>query len=163
MGPLGLIVVCGRYLRLVPDRLTPAERHSTIKLYLDDLLRSFAGNIPEVKPDKLKKLYRNGDYAGMLGFIKHAMKLKVKVGLRVVDHWTDQAHPLFVEVPRPTPAIGSPEFDRMRVIVNVSKTFLLSSSFDWIVAGFAHEMAHVVLFSLGHPLETFAQSEPYRF
>jgi hypothetical protein len=39
------------------------------------------------------------------------------------------------------------------VIVNARKDVLETKPFSWIVAGFAHELSHVVLFSIGHPLQ----------
>ncbi|MBR0838687.1 hypothetical protein JQ607_00590 [Bradyrhizobium liaoningense] len=152
VGGLGLVSVAGRYIGLATDRLTPAEEHRQIRQYLDELLRSIGGSISEVDPSTLKKLYRQQDFAGMLGFIKVAMRLNLRVGLRLVES-ASGSRPLSIEVPRPTPAIGSAEFERLRVVVNASKSFLYSSPFDWVVAGFAHELAHVVLFSLAHPLQ----------
>jgi hypothetical protein len=35
----------------------------------------------------------------------------------------------------------------------VRRDLLETKPFGWVVAGFAHELSHVVLFSIGHPLQ----------
>jgi hypothetical protein len=39
------------------------------------------------------------------------------------------------------------------VIVNARRDLLETKPFTWVVAGFAHELSHVVLFAIGHPLQ----------
>jgi hypothetical protein len=51
------------------------------------------------------------------------------------------------------PAFGTEEFKQTRVIVNARRDILETKPFPWVVAGFAHELSHVVLFSIGHRLQ----------
>src|SRR5258708_5249303 len=153
--PRGLFLLAnciGRYLGIAADRLTPEQEHPAIKTYIDDLLKSLGGSIPTVKSHVLKSLYERKDYPAMLGWIKTAMRLELKVGLRIVDK-IDDKHAMSIEISRPVPAIGTPEFKNTRVVVNASRDNFESKSFDWIVSGFAHELSHVVLFSIGHNLQ----------
>src|SRR5262249_40133244 len=90
--------------------------------------------------------------ASMLGWIKQSMKLDLRVGLRIVNA-AGPSPPMWIETPRPMPAFGTAEFCRTRVVVNARRDLLETRPFTWIVAGFAHELAHVVLFSIDHPLQ----------
>ncbi len=120
--------------------------------YIDQLLRSFGRVTPPVDPTVLQSLYRCKDYASMLGWIKNSMKLDLRVGLRIVTA-AGPSPPMWIETPRPMPPYGTAEFRRTRVIINVRGDLIETKPFTWVVAGFAHELAHVVLFSTGHPLQ----------
>jgi hypothetical protein len=88
----------------------------------------------------------------MLGWIKNSMNLNLRVGLRIVNS-SEDPHPMWIETPKPMPTFGTTAFRNIRVIVNARRDWIESSPFGWVVAGFAHELAHVVLFSIGHPLQ----------
>jgi hypothetical protein len=88
----------------------------------------------------------------MLGWIKNSMRLDLRVGLRIVDA-PESSPPMWIEAPQPMPTYGSAEFRRTRVIVNARRDVLESKSFVCVVAGFSHELSHVVLFATGHRLQ----------
>ena len=88
----------------------------------------------------------------MLGWIKNSMRLQLRVGLRIVDA-PDTAPPMWIEPPQQVPAYGTAEFKRTRVVVNARREVLETKPFVCVVAGFAHELSHVVLFSIGHRLQ----------
>ena len=120
--------------------------------YLDELSHSLGGATPPVDPSVLKRLYDRHDYPAMLGWIKSSMRLDLRVGLRIVDLPTASS-PMWVELPVPMPTYGSPNFRATRVVVNARATDLADRSFVWVVAGFAHELAHVVLSAIAHRLQ----------
>src|SRR5262245_25381145 len=119
---------------------------------LEQLLNTFGRVTPPVDPTVLKSLYRRKDYASMLGWIKNSLKLDLRVGLRIVNA-SGPSPPMWIEIPRPLPPFGTAEFRRTRVVVNVRRDLIETKPFAWVVAGFAHELCHVVLFSIGHPLQ----------
>jgi len=119
---------------------------------IDQLLETFQTVTPPVNPTVLRELYDRGDYASMLGWIKKSMRLDLRVGLRIVNA-TGNSPPMWVETPSRMPLFGMPEFRRARVVVNVRRDLLEAKPFTWVIAGFAHELSHVVLFSLGHELQ----------
>jgi hypothetical protein len=88
----------------------------------------------------------------MLGWIKKAMRLELKVGLRIVDK-IEGGHAMSIEWSKPIPLVGTKEFKNYRVIINARRDIVHTKPFEWIVAGFAHELSHVVLFSIGHKLQ----------
>jgi hypothetical protein len=119
--------------------------------YLDELAHSLGAAAPPIDPGALKRLYDRCDYAAMLGWIKTSMRLDLCVGLRIVD-LAEAQRPMWVELPVPMPPYGSPAFRATRVVVNARAADLAERSFVWVVAGFAHELAHVVLSATGHRL-----------
>jgi hypothetical protein len=119
--------------------------------YLDELALSLGGAAPPIDPGALKRLYDRHDYAAMLGWIKSSMRLDLRVGLRIVE-LPDASRPMWVELPVPMPMFGSRAFRDARVVVNARAADLAERSFVWVVAGFAHELAHVVLSGAGHRL-----------
>jgi len=122
-----------------------------IREYLDELTRSLALT-PPIRPSALKTLYDRNDYPAMLGWIKNSMNLSLPVGLRIVDR-PETSPPMWIELPEPMPAFGTEEFKQTRVIVNARRDILETRPFPLVVAGFAHELSHVVLFSIGHRLQ----------
>jgi hypothetical protein len=100
----------------------------------------------------LQRLYDRKDYAAMLGWIKNSMRLDLRVGFRIVDS-SEPSAPMWIETPKRMPSYGTSEFRSTRVVVSARRDLLETKPFGWVVAGFAHELSHVVLFSIGHPLQ----------
>jgi hypothetical protein len=123
-----------------------------IRNHLVHLLNSFGSAAPQIDPAILRMLYDRKDYASMLGWIKNSMRLNLSVGLRIVDS-SKRSAPMWIETPKHVPPYGTHEFRNTRVIVNVRRDLLETKPFEWVVAGFAHELSHVVLFSIVHPLQ----------
>jgi len=124
---------------------------SNIREYLDELIRSFARVAP-IDPSALKTLYNQKNYPAMLGWMKNSMNLDLQVGLRIVDRRETSA-PMWIEIPEPMPAFGTAKFKQTSVTVNVRRDILKTKPFSWVIAGFAHELSHVVLSSVGHRLQ----------
>jgi|tagenome__1003787_1003787.scaffolds.fasta_scaffold20935581_2 hypothetical protein len=134
-------------------RVRPVRKMSTlVRSYITELLASFGQVRPPVDPSILMNLYERRDWASMLGWIKNSLNLDLRVGLRIVDT-QGQSAPMWIETPRQMPAYGAAEFRRTQVIVNARRDILERKPFACIVAGFAHELSHVVLFSIGHKLQ----------
>lgn len=123
-----------------------------IHQYLDELIKSVGGANPPIDCTILLRLYQQRDYPAMLGWIKNSMHLNIGVGLRIVDA-SEASPPMWIEMPKPMPRYGSLEFYRARVIVNVRRDILATKPFTFVVAGFAHELSHVVLSSTGNRLQ----------
>jgi hypothetical protein len=60
---------------------------------------------------------------------------------------------MWIETPKAMPIYGTAEFRRIRVVVNARRDILQTKPFACVVAGFAHELCHVVLFATGHKLQ----------
>jgi len=137
----------------VPRSKVVKKDEPPIKRHLDSLLLSFKKAAPPIRAGTLELLYAEQDFAAMLGWIKNSLMLDLKVRLRIISRPEASAPPMWIEIPKPTPMYGTKEFRNMRVVVNARKDLLDTKPFPWIVAGFAHKLCHVVLFSIGHPLQ----------
>ena len=130
-----------------------------VRDYLDQLIPSFRHARRTVDTAALRRLHAQRDFAGILRWIKNAMRLDLRLGMLIVDangaapKPTLNAAPMWIEMPHPMPRYGTDAFRNTRAIVNVRRDFLDSSPFTWIVTGFAHELSHVVLASAGHRLQ----------
>ena len=133
-------------------RMLRLDTDERLKGEIELLVNSLGRVTPPIDPTQLKKLHDQADFPRMLGWIKNSMRLDLRVGIRIVDSGPDRT-PMWIETPRAMAPFGTEEFRRTRVIVNVRKDVLDRYPFEWIVAGFAHELAHVVLFATGHPLQ----------
>ncbi len=123
-----------------------------IRGYLNELTRSLRRIAEPIDDTILRDLYVDKNYPGMLGWIKKSMHLDLRVGLRITERRNGNAS-MWIETPTSMPPYGTEDFRRTQVIVNARHDVLQTQPFQWIVAGFAHELAHVVLFSIGHPLQ----------
>jgi hypothetical protein len=123
-----------------------------VESYLHQLVATLGRIAPPIDADTLGQLYLRGDYAAMLGWIKNSMQIELRIGLRIVE-LESPSPPLWIETPNPMPQRGTPEHRHARAVVNIRRDWLLGKPFGWIVAGFAHELSHVVLFALDHPLQ----------
>lgn len=119
---------------------------------VDELLKSIGPVTPPINSHVLRNLYNQRNYPAMLGWIKNSMHLDLQVGLRIVDR-TETTAPMWIETPNPMPAYGTREFRISRVVVNATRDVLETKSFCCVVAGFAHELSHVILLSMGHKLQ----------
>lgn len=59
--------------------------------------------------------------------------------------------PAEIVLPNPMPTFGTPAFERLSLELRIGKS-LLAGQYEEFISGVAHELAHVVLYSLQHPL-----------
>jgi hypothetical protein len=149
---LGLLVVLVIVISIACITGLSRNDQQRLEEEIRQLLSALGRVSAPISTPTLRQLYRDADYPRMLGWIKNQMRLDLRVGLRVVDS-NNARTPMWIEIPRPLPAFGSQEFKQTRVIVNVRKEVLEKDPFEFIVASFAHELSHVVLFAINHPLQ----------
>src|SRR5262249_32009460 len=155
-----IMTLCGSrgvylFLAVVIALFLPSDekQYAKIKSHIDELVQSLGGGLVQsVETKTLKRLFRDENFPSMLGWIKNSMRLELRVGLRIVDG-QGYKHPMWIEWTDQMPAIGTTQFNNTRVVINATRNILSEQPFGWVVAGFAHELAHVVLTSIGHPLE----------
>lgn len=120
-------------------------------------LRQHLPYVPPIPTQKLKAQHRLRDYEGMVRFIRRAMNLEV----RLLVGWVNDngpkdrsKSPAWVEMPANMPLYGSSEFKTLSIRMFLRKDFLEANSYDKIAIAIAHELSHVVLDSIHHPLRT---------
>jgi hypothetical protein len=128
-------------------------RDEMIKRQIAALRISFPCNMPQWRRlPELRHLYDTKDYSGMVGFVRDSMHLSVRIKVGLVNHGGRLDAPAWVTTPDPMPFINTPEFNRTLVTMYLRKSFLESAKYEKIVAAIAHEMSHIVLNGLNHPL-----------
>ncbi|WP_429034069.1 hypothetical protein [Bradyrhizobium sp. I1.14.4] len=89
----------------------------------------------------------------MVKLIRDGMRLDLRVRVALVNRGGPDRTPAWIERPDPFPRNGTPEFKQAVVTVFLRKSFLLKYKFEHVVMAIAHELSHVVLFRIRHPLE----------
>jgi hypothetical protein len=93
----------------------------------------------------------------MVRLIKRQMN--VETDIRVV--WVSEGEaqeatireaPAWIKLPVKMPPYGSEAFRKLRIDMFLRKSFLEQSPFDEVSMGIAHELSHLVLDSINHPL-----------
>lgn len=124
-----------------------------VEEFLQPLLASFNGARGAVDRMALKDLFNEQKFTDMVGFIMDSMNLHLKMKVGYVNSGGPSGAVAWVEVPTVMPIFG---FSLLRVhqrcTVYLRKEFITMAPFDSLVLVIAHEMSHVVLDSIYHPL-----------
>ena len=122
-----------------------------VRAYLDQL-RSTLPYVAPVTTRAIKALHKNRDFGGIVQLIRKTMN----VGVSLTLHWTSKSSipnaRAWIEIPEKMPYYGTPEFKEMKLDVFVLKSFRDTSSYEEFAMAVAHELSHVVLESIHHPL-----------
>lgn len=113
-------------------------------------------HLPHVLPisvRQLKALYRARDYEGMVRFVRTSMNVEVRLLVGWVDSGGKEMAqaPAWIEMPVNMPYYGTPEFKKLSIKMFVRREFL-RDGYDRVAIAIAHELSHVVLESIHHPL-----------
>ncbi|MBU6321776.1 hypothetical protein KGO04_04600, partial [Patescibacteria group bacterium] len=106
---------------------------------------------------ELEVLHRTEEYAGMLQVVREKLRLPMRLRLGLVKSGGPVARsglpaPAWVESEGSMPMYGTQAFAEHQVVVYVRRTFLAEVPFETAVCTMAHELSHVVLDSIAHPL-----------
>jgi hypothetical protein len=127
-------------------------RTEMIQSYIAQLRKSLGG-IQPVSEDRLRALFEQQDYTGMVRLVRDNMKLDLRVRVGLVNEGGPVGAPAWVSAPKPMPRFGTIEFEKTLVTVFLRKSFVRSHKFEQVTIAIAHELAHIVLFGIGHPLQ----------
>src|SRR5208337_16502 len=128
-----------------------------IKAYLTQL-RSVLPCVPPIAAPSLEALHKSKNFKGMVHLIKKSMNIE-GVTIRVLwvpDGAASQGAakdaPAWIRLPPTLPPYGSQAFREMTLTMCIRKSFLRDSTYDQAAILIAHELSHVVLESIAHPL-----------
>jgi hypothetical protein len=120
-------------------------------------LRERLPYVPAVNLAELERLHLAQDHKGVVQFVKRLMNIQaitfkvIWVPDGAVQEGAMKDTPAWVTIPFPMPAYGSKEFREMTIEMFFRKSFF-QQSYDRAAQAVAHEMSHVVLESIAHPL-----------
>jgi hypothetical protein len=132
---------------------TKPAKADTILSYLNQLRSSLGNPRTPVAPRPLREFYDAQDYTAMVRTVRDGMGLALRVQVGLVNQGGPENAPAWVSYPKPLPRLGTEAFKRTLVTVFLRKSFLAVSDFESVVMAIAHELSHIVLFGIGHPLE----------
>jgi hypothetical protein len=133
--------------------------HDVIKDYIVQL-RQKLPYVPPVPTATLEALHQGQDYTGLVRQIKRFMNIEgVTVRVEQVPDGAanDEARknaPAWIKLPDKftMPFYGTKAFREMTLTMCIRKPFLQQSTYDQAAVVIAHELSHVVLDSIAHPL-----------
>jgi hypothetical protein len=120
-------------------------------------LREKLHPVPPIDLTALEKLHRARDRKGIVQFVKRLMNIEAItfqvfwVADGAAQKGDIKSAPAWVEMPRDMPFYGSKEFNEMTLKMFFRKSFF-DESYDGAILAVAHELSHVVLESIRHPL-----------
>lgn len=100
----------------------------------------------------MKSLHRAKDYNGLVQLIKKSMNIDVQLVVGWVNSGGPRTAPAWVMIPENMPYYGTPAFQRLKLTIYIRKSFIEESTYDQAAIVIAHELSHIVLNSIGHPL-----------
>jgi uncharacterized protein YecT (DUF1311 family) len=118
-------------------------------------LHQLQQTLPQVPPISgwgLKSLHEARDYEGMVRLVRKTMNVEVKLKVGWVNSGGNENAPAWIKLPSEMPIYGSRQFREMTLEVFFRKSFLEQSTYDQVASAVAHELSHVVLESIRHPL-----------
>ncbi|MFA6177449.1 MAG: hypothetical protein WC694_00965 [Candidatus Paceibacterota bacterium] len=127
-------------------------RTNLIESYIDMLQKSLGLIKPPVEEEKLRDLYDSRNFGGMVSHIQETLRLDMKIRLGYVSKGGPKDAPAWVERPIDMPFYNSSEFRQTTVVVYLRKTFLRNGNFEEAVLAISHELSHIVLDAIKHPL-----------
>jgi hypothetical protein len=127
-----------------------------VKAYIDGLRRALP-YVPPIPVQEIKALHRERDFGAIVRLIRSTMN--VDVGLTL--HWTNGPPPkglemakAWIKLPKPMPYYGTPAFKDLKLDIFILKSFATESTYHQFTIAVAHELSHVVLESIEHPLRS---------
>ncbi len=125
-----------------------------VKVYVDKL-RQQLPYVPPVAVKKIKALHKKGD----LGTLVRVIRSTMNVDVRLTVHWTSGPPPTpdapaWIRFPKDMPHYGTPAFRDLKLDMFIMKPFAETASYGQFAVMIAHELSHVVLESIKHPLRT---------
>jgi hypothetical protein len=122
---------------------------------LHDTLRATFGGIHPVVPHaKLAFLFSRKDYVGLVSEIAQVLCVDLHLFVALVKSGGPAGAPAWVNIPSPMPQYGTREYKETRINVFLRNEFLATAPFETLVFAIAHELAHILLHGLHHPLRS---------
>jgi hypothetical protein len=125
-----------------------------VKNYLRQLQQTLP-RVPPINDAALKSLHQVSDYDGMLRLIRKTMNVEVKLRAAWVNSGGPKKMknaPAWIETPDDMPFYGTDAFRKLTLNVFFRKSHLKRWEYDQTAIAIAHELSHVVLNSIKHPL-----------
>lgn len=129
-------------------------RKKLVEDHINSLRASFGPVKVPIAEERLRVLYDAKDYGQMIGVIQKTLCLDMRVFMALVNSGGPKNAPAWIHKPGVVPMINTSSFRQYSVILYLRKSFLAEAPFETAVMAIAHELSHVVLDAVRHPLRT---------
>jgi hypothetical protein len=125
---------------------------------VEQYLKQLQETLPRVQPvsvRELEALHKDKDYEGIVRIVRRALNLEANLVVGWVNSGGPKDKPdapAWVEMPADMPFHGTEAFRKLKLKVCFRKSFLEESDYDQVAVAVAHELSHIVLDSIHHPL-----------
>jgi len=123
---------------------------------IDKMIKSLTSSLmvrESVDEAPLRRLHKEGNYAGMLACIKKHMLLETNLRIGYVKSGGPANHTAWVHIPEAMPLFGTLAFRKATFTVFIRKKELERAPFGTLSVIMAHELSHLVLDAINHPLK----------
>lgn len=127
-------------------------REKEIRAWIHELITKVGPPREPIDERPLRALYADSNFAGMLDHIRKSMRLDVGLRIGYVNSGGPAHAAAWVSLPAPMPQYGTREFKQSKFDVYIRKSVILQSPFEIVVALMAHELSHILLDAIHHPL-----------
>ncbi len=128
------------------------KTEAPIETWVDDIAFHLGGVRRKASEDDLWRAFVARDFTNMAGIIKQDMSLPMRLRIGYVRKGGDSRAVAWVTLPEPMPFLGSSAFKELQIDVCIRREFLAEAPFKSVVYALAHELAHVILDAVRHPL-----------
>jgi hypothetical protein len=125
-----------------------------VNAYVDQLRRSLP-YVPPFPNRKIKALHRKREFGGIVRLVRSMMNVDARITL----HWTSNPLPdrkakAWIRLPENMLQYGTQAFKDLKLDMFILKAFAHQSRCHEFIIAVAHELSHIVLESIRHPLRT---------
>ena len=122
-----------------------------VERYLKQL-QEVLPHMPPILPREIEALHKAKDYEGIVRLIRRTLNLEADLVVGWVNRGGPKDKPAWIELPPNMPFPGTDAFRKLKLKMFFRKSFLEESSYDQVAVTVAHELSHIVLDSIRHPL-----------
>ncbi len=132
------------------------------RLELKSIVEKLRISLPVVKKiddEKLRQFFNSQQYREMVSFMKNHMRIDCRILLKCMDGQNNvtqngdhvRSTPAFVTLPEQFPLYGSTAYKNLQIKLTYYKAY--AERFHYFSMMIAHELSHIVLYSINHELK----------
>ncbi len=126
-------------------------RKQEVERWIDTLTASFGRCKVPIDEKLLSEAWERGDISEMVSIIKRHLGITSSLRLGLVNSGMGDI-PAWVMMSNQASLFGNIGLNRVTTTIYLRRSFIQKSGFEGTVVAIAHEMSHIVLNSLAHPL-----------
>lgn len=129
-----------------------ATNLAEVGAYIAQLAPAVGGCKKAVDESALRFHHSRSEFADMLSEIKMRMSVPAKLRLGLVKSGGPADAAAWIALPQPFPLLSTQEFRGSTFTIHVRKSALASTSFEGACYVFSHELSHLIIEGICHPL-----------